>query len=117
MGQLIRVIARFVDSATQQPLSGEQYLVKLFDKDVADDDLLAEGRPDEDGRVDLLVDLGDASSWDSPGEDRPDLYFVLYQGDKERHRTAVLENVDFLSKDMVTGEQRSLTRDLGTIKV
>lgn len=110
MAQLIRVTARFVDKSTGSPLAGD-YRVKLFDKDVVSDDLLAEASLTSEGTVELLADPRDA------GEAKPDLYLVLEHAGTERHRTPVRKDVDVLARDPVTGQRRNLTVDFGTVEV
>lgn len=110
---LIKVRATFLNT-TSAPLTGVR--VKLFDKDVLQDDVLGEGTPDEHGLVELICNLGDAMSADSPLETKPDLYFVVTEGGKERFRTPVEMNVNFSQVDPVTHEMNARTVDLGVFR-
>jgi hypothetical protein len=117
MFQMVRVWARFVRKADGQPLTGKQYRAVLYDQDPLIDDKMGEARLDEQGRAEFTCELADAASLDSPMETLPDLYVVLYDGDREVFRCPVFKDVDFLAKDPVTGERNQLTQDLGTFAV
>ena len=117
MAMLIKVIARFVDQATKKPLFGDDYTAKLYDHDVVNDDFIGESRLDKDGRAEILASLNAAASMDSPLEAYPDLYFALHGKNGMVFESRVFKDVDFLGKDEVSGEHRSITRDLGTFEV
>lgn len=111
-----RVTARFVRKADGQPVSGVtgRYVVKVYDRDVFKDDQMGEPRLDADGRVRCTFDLRDAMSRDSPAETKPDIYLVLYEGDREVFRTPVFSDLDFTRKDEAGA---AVTHDLGTFQV
>jgi hypothetical protein len=117
MEMMIKVIARFIDKASKKPLSGNDYVAKLYDNDVIGDDFLGESRLDEKGRAEILFDLAAAGSFDSPLEAYPDLYFALFNKNGVVFESKVFKNVDFISKDKISGEHRSNTQDLGTFEV
>jgi hypothetical protein len=75
---------------------------------------LGEPRLGADGRVACTFDLQHAISADSPMETKPDLYFVLYEGDREIFRTPTFSDLDFTRRDE-KGEV--VTHDLGTFQV
>ena len=64
-----------------------------------------------------MFNLGDAETWDSPVEDEPDLYLVLFWKGEEILRTRVFRDVDFMSVDPVSREELWLTRDLGEFRL
>jgi len=113
--QLVKVWARFLRRSDGEPLSGGQYSVKLYDEDVLIDDKLGESRLDDHGRVQLLFDLADVSSSDF--DLRPDLYLIVFDGEREIYRSPVRWNIDFLQRDPVTNQRDQLTQDLGTFDV
>lgn len=117
MAMLIKVIARFVDKATKKPLFGNDYTVKLYDHDVVGDDFIGESGLDQNGAVEIVAALSAAGSFDSPLESRPDLYFALHNQNGLVFESRVFQDVDFSSQDEVSGERRSITRDLGTFEV
>jgi hypothetical protein len=111
-----RVTARFVRKSNGQPLSGitGQHRVKLFDKDVFKDDTLGEPRLGADGRVTCTFDLQHAVSADSPMETKPDVYLVVYEGEREIFRTPTFGGLDFTRRD---DKGEVVTHDLGTFQV
>jgi Mlc titration factor MtfA (ptsG expression regulator)/Zn-finger nucleic acid-binding protein len=117
--QIGKIEARFIRKEDGKPLSGSggRYSVKLFDKDLFWDDALGEPRLDAEGRVQCTFDLYDVASVDSPLETKPDLYLVVYEGNREVFRTPVFWNLDFLKRDPATGKMTYVTHDLGTFVV
>jgi hypothetical protein len=111
-----RVTARFVRKADGNPLSGVtgRYVVKLFDKDIFKDDKLGEPRLGADGRVTCTFDLQHAISADSPMETKPDVYLVVYEGEREIFRTPTFSGLDFERRD---DKGEVVTHDLGTFQV
>ena len=98
MEALIRIHAKFLEKGTGDPITGDEFMVKFYDKDVFDDDFLGEDYPDENGEVLILIDPEHAKSWDSPGETKPDLYFVLFEYDRPVYTSRVVEALDVLSE-------------------
>lgn len=117
MNQLIKVIAKFVDKRTGKPITGERYIVKLYDHDLVSDDLIGKGKLNRDGVVEILADLGKAVSPDSPLERKPDLLFELFDVDGVIFQSPVFKNIKFLQDDKVTGQKGTLTHDFGTFEV
>ncbi len=78
----IHVRLRLIDKHGEEPLSGENYRVQLYDNDMLEDDFLGEGIPDASGCVDIRFHSGQFSQW-GLGEELPDLYFkVLHKGEE-----------------------------------
>ncbi len=94
MGIFIHTKFQLLEKVSGDPLTGDNILVKLYDKDPLEDDFLGEGHPDKNGNITIKFDLDNVSSADSPFEDKPDLYFIVYKGQKEIYRSTVLEDVD-----------------------
>lgn len=113
---LFNIIAIFEDS-DGNPLTGPEYSVRLFDKDRFFDDRLGKGSLDADGSTSFLVSVADIKSFDSPDERTPDLYFVLEKKGEEIFRSEVFENVDFETKNPVTGREDQLTRSFGPFRI
>ncbi len=113
---LFQVIVRFTNMRGE-PLAGRDWKVAVMDEDPMDDDELGKATLNDEGEARLLLSMSDVLSIDSPGERKPDLYFVLYHYDREVYRSSVWRDVDFEALDPVTGEADQLTRDFGTLKV
>jgi hypothetical protein len=113
---LFRAIVRFTNAAGK-PLTGPDWRVTLLDEDPLVDDELGADALDDDGRARILISVADVLSVDSPGERKPDLYFVLSHYGREVFRSKALEDVDFEQLDPVSGEPDQVTRDFGTFEV
>ncbi len=115
MLHMVKVDARFV-APDGLPLDGNRFRVALYDKDILFDDKLGQTRPDADGRVQFFFDISEAWSFDSLHELKPDLYVVVFEGDREVFRSQVFHNVGLLRRDLGP-EENSRTKDLGTFVV
>lgn len=113
---MFKVIGKFTDESGH-PLTGSAYEVALLDKDKYFDDKLGTAILSPEGEAEFLFGAADILSFDSVGETTPDLYFVVRKEGKEIFRSEVFDQVDFESKDAVTGRAKGLTRSFGPFKV
>ena len=113
---LFNVIVRFTN-ISGEPLSGPGWSVEVFDEDPLVDDRLGSSSLNENGEGRVFFSVADVASFDSPGERKPDLYFILKRDGREIFRSGVERDVDFEELDPVTGRPHHLTRHFGTIKV
>jgi len=113
---LFNVIVRFTN-LQGAPLAGPQWSVEVVDEDPLRDDRLGTSSLNEHGEGRVFFSVADVASLDSPGERKPDLYFILKRNGREVFRTGVERDVDFEALDPVTGRPHDLTRDFGTIEV
>jgi hypothetical protein len=113
---LFLAIVRFVNT-NGVPLEGPDWSVEARDADPLADDDLGTSTLDEYGEGRVILAVADMASLDSPGERKPDLYFVLKHRGREVYRSPVQFDVDFEQLDPVTGDPVRLTRDFGTIRV
>ena len=113
---VFKVIASFQD-ADGNPLAGDDYTVRLLDKDRFFDDKLGASPLDATGVAEFLIFVADIVSIDSPGERTPDIYFVVRKGDREIFRSAVFPDVNFDQTDPVTGRPDALTKSFGPFRV
>lgn len=88
----ITISAKFIDHIDKMPLSSK-YLVKLYDKDVFDDDYLGQSLLDNQGRAQIKFSEDQMRSLDSPLERHPDLYFVLTKKDKVIYKSNIIKNL------------------------
>lgn len=110
----LEVIARFIGKGHHSALTDE-HTVRLYDKDVFEDDFLGEGRLDENGAVKISF-THDAFADPLKIDDKPDFYFVLYKHKQEIFKTKVLENLDIEAiEKFKMGEGEVI--DLGTFLV
>ncbi len=87
------VTARFIEKGDDAPLTGDDYLVRLYDRDIADDDFLGESRLDADGHIRIAF-AHDAFVNDAAfNEARPDFYFMIMKNGTPVYTTKVLEEL------------------------
>ncbi len=109
------VTARFIAKGSDAPLSGAAYTMRLFDKDIFDDDFIGESGLDENGVAKIkftrqaFSDLGNL-------ETMPDLYFVLVKNGAQVFSSKVMEELDVEALEQFKmGEGEVI--DLGTFLV
>ena len=97
-------------------VSGHDYSVKFFDKDMIRDDYLGETNPDEQGNVSLQISTADFKTSDSALEKYPDIYFTVYKKGKLIFKSPVCNNLhlDETGSFSVSG---GLHSDLGTFVI
>ena len=94
MEELITIKARLVEKETASPIAADGTFVKLFDKDLFEDDFLGQAAIDSSGSVEITFKSSDFSSIDSPGEENPDLYFTVYKYGKLIFKSKVIKDLD-----------------------
>ena len=99
---VFKVIATFQDS-NGKPLAGDEYAVRLLDKDRFFDDKLGSSSLSDDGVAEFLIYVADIKSIDSPDERTPDIYFVVTKSGEDIFRSEVFPEVNFEATDPVTG--------------
>ena len=104
----VRLLAKQNDAE----ISGKEYSVRLYDKDIFNDDFLGQSTPDIDG---IAIFTFTKKDFTKPFnfDDRPDFYFVVYKNDKEIFRSKVMSNLDLSDiQEFVMKEGEVI--DLGT---
>ena len=110
----LEVTARFIGKAHNSALT-DAYTVRLYDKDLFDDDFLGETRLDENG-VAKISFTHEAFADALKIEDKPDFYFVVYKNREQVFTTKVLEDLDVERvQNFKMGEGEVI--DLGTFLV
>ena len=113
---LFKVNAMFEDSKGN-PLTGNEYTVRLYDEDRYFDDKLGKSQLDINGNAEFLFSVADIFSIDSLGERTPDLYFVVEKDGNEIFRSDTIPDVNFEQEDPVTGRSKSLTMSFGPFRI
>jgi len=114
---MVKLIARFVNAHTGKAMVDPDVGARIYDRDPVSDEFLAESRLSADGEAEWLFSLSAAGSLDSPGERRPDIYVELEKAGAVFFQTPVKFNMDFDTRDPVSGESRGQTRFLGVFHV
>ena len=89
----IEVTIHFLAKGSGNPLKGEAYWVKLFDKDLIGTDHLGESGLDDNGRAKISFSHSSFGEWNRL-EKYPDFYFTLEKNAVEIYKSEVLENFD-----------------------
>ena len=111
----VEVTARFITKGSDTALTGDAYKLRLFDKDVFDDDYIGESYLDSNGVGKIqftIAAFGDIANL----ETTPDFYFVLVKNGVQIFESKVMEDVDIAALEQFKmGEGGVL--DLGTFLV
>lgn len=92
----LTVKVKFIKRGSYTPLVGDQYIVRLYDRDLfSDDDCLGRTKLDENGEAHIHFFPTDIANHDLGFEKLPDLYVLLFDGDTVHFQSKVWENVDF----------------------
>jgi len=89
----IEVTVTLIAKGADAPLTGDAYKVRLFDKDIFDDDYIGESGLDANGvaRISFshsaFADFGNL-------EQQPDFYFVVVKDGSQIFESKVMENID-----------------------
>lgn len=110
----LEVMARFIGKGHDSALT-DNYTVRLYDKDVFEDDFLGETRLDDNG-VAKISFTHEAFNNPLNIEDKPDFYFVVYKNKEQIFKTKVLHDVNIEAiEKFKMGEGEVI--DLGTFLI
>ena len=112
----LTVKARFIKKGTAEPISGKDFTVRLYDRDLFDDDYLGKSRLDENGEAVIHFYPSDFKTADSPLEELPDLYLLLFDGDTVHFQSKVWEEADFTESGIMNFKEGEVL-DFGTFMV
>ena len=111
----IEVKATFISKGTDAPVTGESFLLRLYDKDVFGDDFLGESKLNEKGEG--LISFGAKAFGDAFNtESLPDFYFVLYHDNIPVFQSKVIEDLDINTFEQYKKGEGEIV-DLGTYLV
>jgi hypothetical protein len=94
MSIFIHTKIKLLEKGSGAPLTGDTFLVKLYDKDPLSDDFLGEAKPDKTGEVLIKFDLDKIKSADTPLEQYPDLYFKVYKNGADYFESPLADDLD-----------------------
>lgn len=112
MNLIIQV--RLIASGNDQPLTGNAFKVRLYDKDVFNDDYLGESEV-HDGLAKFIISQKDFTSPASLDE-KPDFYFVVFHNQQPIFKSKVMSNLDISDIEQFVMNEGELI-DLGTFLV
>ena len=92
----LTVKIKFVKKRSDEPLTGKQYTVRLYDRELfRDDDYLGHTTLNEKGEAHIHFFPADIRDKGIGLETLPDLYVLLFKGNRVHFQTKVWDNVDF----------------------
>ena len=112
---MIEVKIRFIAKGSDEPLTGDDYKVKLYDKDLVGSDRLGESGLDANGVATIKFTHAAFGEWNSL-EKYPDFYFVLDKAGKEIFKSSILDDFDVDSMEQFKMGEGEVV-DLGTFLV
>ena len=95
----IEVTARLIAKGSDQPVTGKEFNVKLFDKDFFEDDFLGQSGLDGNGELRINFNPSRLDTNDPIKETSLDFYFVVFKNGTEIFRSKVMEDVDINAID------------------
>lgn len=108
------VQVRLIAKGHDLPVSGNAFKVRLYDKDIFNDDFLGES-PVHDGMARFTITpaaLSDAMDLDN----KPDFYFVVFKNDSIIFKSKVMSNLDITDMEQFIQNEGELV-DLGTFLI
>lgn len=111
----IEVRVLLIAKGTDEPVTGKEYSVRLFDKDIFNDDFLGESSPDKDGRATFIITEKHFAGF-AKLDEKPDFYFVVYKNKKEIFKSRVMKNLDLTNFEEFKMRE-GVVVDLGTFLI
>lgn len=111
----IEVKVRLIAKGNDEPVTGNEISVRLYDKDVFNDDFLGETTPDQEGIARFLFSEGDFSR-PANLDDKPDFYFIVYKNKEQIFKSKVMSNLDLSDIEEFTMREGEVI-DLGTFLI
>jgi hypothetical protein len=109
----VRVV--LIAKGSDEPVTGNEFSVRLFDKDIFDDDYLGESSLDKKGCAKFIITEQHFAGF-AMLDEKPDFYFVVYKNKKQIFKSRVMQNFDLRNAEefkMAEGE----VIDLGTFLI
>ena len=111
------VKVKFVQRGTNLPLTGNEYKVRLYDRDIfSDDDFLGFDNINQHGEAHIHFQPAIMRNHGFGFEQLPDLYILLFKGDVVHFQSKVWDDVDF-SKIGDFNLQEGCVVDFGTFLI
>jgi len=111
----IEVRVLLIAKGTDDPVTGDEYIVRLYDKEIFSDDFLGESSPDQDGLAKFELTKKHFAGFAKLGE-KPDFYFVVYRNKKEIFKSRVMKNLDLSDIEEFRMKEGEVV-DLGTFLI
>ncbi|MDE3213919.1 MAG: hypothetical protein KGM98_11850 [Bacteroidota bacterium] len=111
----IEIRVMLIAKGSDEPVCGEKYKVRLFDKAVFNDDYLGESGLDEHGVAKFVLGDKHFESFAHP-DSKPDFYFLVYRDGSEIFKSRVMKNFDLSNIEEFKMKEGEVV-DLGTFLI
>jgi len=111
----IEVRVLLIAKGNDEPVTGKEFTVRLFDKDIFNDDFLGESSLDEDGLATFMITEKHFAGF-AKMDDKPDFYFVVYKNKEEIFKSRVMKNLDLTNFEEFRMREGEVV-DLGTFLI
>ncbi len=111
----IEVRVLLVAKGSDEPVTGSEYTVRLYDKDIFNDDFLGESSLNEDGVAKFIITEKHFAGFANLDE-KPDFYFVVYKNGYEIFKSKVMKNLDLRDIEEFRMKEGEVI-DLGTFLI
>jgi len=111
----VEVKVRLIFRGNNDPVNDNGYRVRLYDKDIFNDDFLGESGLNEEGEASFVFSQQDFSKPYGLDE-KPDFYFVVYNNGEEVYKSRVMSNLDLSDLKEFTMREGEVI-DLGTFLI
>jgi len=111
----IEVRVLLIGKGNDEPLTGEQYAVRLFDREIFDDDFLGESGLDTNGTAVFTITQEHLKGFARLVE-KPSFYFVLYKNKQVIFKSMVMKNLDLRDIEEFKMKEGEIV-DLGTFLI
>lgn len=111
------VKVKFLFNGTNAPVTGEEYVARLYDRELfTDDNYLGHSALNEAGEAHIQFFPSKMKHLGFIQERAPDLYVLLFRGDLVHYQSKIWDNVD-LKKSAEFSEKDGQVLDFGTFMV
>ena len=111
----IEVKVRLISKGNDEPVTGKEFSVRLYDKDIFNDDFLGESSPDEEGVARFVFSQSDFAK-PANLDDKPDFYFLVFKSKKEIFKSKIMSNLDLSDLEEFIMKEGEVI-DLGTFLI
>ncbi len=111
----IEVRVLLIAKGTDAPVTGKEYAVRLYDKDVFNNDFLGESPLNKNGIAKFKFTEKHFKGF-AKLDEKPDFYFVVYRNGKEIFKSRVMQNLDLTNIEEFKMKEGEVV-DLGTFLI
>ena len=89
----IEVRVLLIAKGNDEPITGKEYVVRLYDKDVFNDDYLGQSSLNKNGVAKFIITEKHFAGF-AKLDEKPDFYFVVYKNNNQIFKSRVMKNLD-----------------------